>query len=204
MKNSGSFGICGLCGVRKGKAAMTAHLKQCLPSAANGSPRIPLMLLRVQAAYAPMYWMYVAAGCDAKLGQLDDLLRGVWLECCDHMSEFCTTARQEISMSRRLREVFYRQGIGMKHVYDFGTSTELMVYCAGFAEGTSVKPVVAARNEPPVWPCDICGETASSVCVECYEGGFCCIRHAKDHDCGEEMLLPVVNSPRMGVCGYTG
>ena len=26
----------------------------------------------------------------------------------------------------------------------------------------------------------------------------------RNHDCGEEAILPVVNSPRMGVCGYTG
>jgi hypothetical protein len=26
----------------------------------------------------------------------------------------------------------------------------------------------------------------------------------KDHECGEEMLLPMANSPRAGVCGYTG
>ncbi len=87
-------------------------------------------------------------------------------------------------MGHRMGEVFYRYGVGIKHVYDFGTSTELGVYFAGLTEGTTMK--------------------ASNICVECDEGGFCCVRHAKDHDCGEEMLLPVVNSPRMGVCGYTG
>lgn len=204
MKNPELFGICGLCGVRKGKRGMTGHLKQCLPSAANGSPRIPLLLLRVQAAYAPMYWMYMATGRDTKLGQLDVLLRRVWLECCDHLSEFYTTGRQEIPMSRRMSEIFYRHGVGIKHVYDFGTSTELVVCFAGLTEGVSAKPIVAPRNEPPDWRCDICGEPASTVCAECYEGGFNCMRHGKNHGCGEDMLLPVVNSPRMGVCGYTG
>jgi hypothetical protein len=34
---------------------------------------------------------------------------------------------------------------------------------------------------------------------------FYCEHHSEDHDCDEpEMLLPVVNSPRMGMCGYTG
>jgi hypothetical protein len=27
---------------------------------------------------------------------------------------------------------------------------------------------------------------------------------AGGHECGEEMLLPVVNSPRVAMCGYTG
>ncbi len=203
MKSQSLFGVCGLCGGRKTKNTMTVHLKQCLPNATNGSPRIPSMLLRVQASYAPMYWMYVTAGFDAKLGHLDDLLRHVWLECCEHLSEFYTKGRQEVSMNRRISEVFYGHGDGVKHVYDFGSSTELDVYFAGFAEGSSVKPAIAARNEPPVWPCEVCGEPAATVCVDCYEG-FSCAGHAKNHRCGQEMLLPVVNSPRMGVCGYTG
>ncbi len=33
---------------------------------------------------------------------------------------------------------------------------------------------------------------------------FFCDEHAEEHACEEESLLPVVNSPRMGVCGYCG
>jgi hypothetical protein len=34
---------------------------------------------------------------------------------------------------------------------------------------------------------------------------FVCARHAAEHTCAdEESFLPVVNSPRMGACGYTG
>jgi hypothetical protein len=37
------------------------------------------------------------------------------------------------------------------------------------------------------------------------ENPFYCERHAEDHDCDElEMILPVVNSQRMGVCAYAG
>jgi hypothetical protein len=38
------------------------------------------------------------------------------------------------------------------------------------------------------------------------ENPFYCGAHAEseEHECGEEALLPVVNSPRMGMCGYTG
>jgi hypothetical protein len=31
-----------------------------------------------------------------------------------------------------------------------------------------------------------------------------CQACAEDHECGEDMQLPVVNSPRVGVCGYAG
>ena len=38
------------------------------------------------------------------------------------------------------------------------------------------------------------GECEDFVCDQCLES----------HECGEEMVLDVVNSPRMGVCGYVG
>ena len=34
--------------------------------------------------------------------------------------------------------------------------------------------------------------------------GWLCDDYAEGHKCREEMLLPVVNSPRTGVCGYVG
>ena len=34
--------------------------------------------------------------------------------------------------------------------------------------------------------------------------GWLCDERAPDHPCGEGMLLPVVNSPRVGMRGYTG
>jgi hypothetical protein len=39
--------------------------------------------------------------------------------------------------------------------------------------------------------CRLCGQLISNPC-------------AAKHECGEEMLLPVLNSPRAGVCGYCG
>ena len=62
-----------------------------------------------------------------------------------------------------------------------------------------------ARNNMPDFRCK-CGKPATDVCTEClWEGnGFLCEKCAKSHECGEDMLLPVVNSPRMGMCGYTG
>ena len=206
MVKPSSFGICELCGVRKGKTAMMAHLRQCLPASAGGRPAKPALLLRVQPGRDPVFWLTVASGREARLGHLDGLLRKEWLECCDHMSEFYTAGRRNVSMNSRMAQVFASIGDRLNYVYDFGSSTELVISFAGLAEGTSEKPVVIARNEPPVWPCDVCKLPAASICSDCgYSGaGFFCTQHAKEHECGEDMLLPVVDSPRMGVCGYTG
>jgi hypothetical protein len=65
-----------------------------------------------------------------------------------------------------------------------------------------------ARNTPPVWPCAIWGEPATLLCSFCYADGvnpFACRKHKRRHACGErDGFMPVVNSPRMGVCGYCG
>jgi hypothetical protein len=65
---------------------------------------------------------------------------------------------------------------------------------------------VLARNEPPVIPCDKCGKPATQVCTQCMHAGegWLCDACAAQHDCEDPMFLPVVNSPRVGVCGYTG
>jgi len=206
MARQSWYGVCGLCGARVGKVAMGAHVRKCLVGASDGV-RSRVLLLRAQAVGAPMYWLDIAARPEAKLNALDGLLRGVWLECCGHLSEFSSGPRQEVGMTRTIDEVLGLSGSRLDYVYDFGSSTELVVSHSGVIEAAPEQGVrVVARNEAPAWPCDVCGRPASMLCVECvYDGrGFCCETHALEHPCGEDLLLPVVNSPRMGVCGYTG
>jgi hypothetical protein len=94
-------------------------------------------------------------------------------------------------------------------VYDFGSPTVLKVDVGPTRQGRlGQRPLrLLARNTPPVWPCEVCGEPAVDVCAACAEArgyGFLCDEHRQSHDCPEETLLPVVNSPRVGVCWYEG
>ncbi len=65
---------------------------------------------------------------------------------------------------------------------------------------------ILARNNPPVIACIVCGKPATKV-----EAGYdfgveehaYCDEHARKAK-DAEMMLPIVNSPRVGVCGYTG
>jgi hypothetical protein len=184
---------------------MAAHLHKCLPRTSGVVSE--MLLIRAQATGAPMFWLDCAVAPEAKLKDLDQLLRGTWLECCGHLSGFYATGRRKVSMNMRVGDALGSAGNRLGYEYDFGSTTELVITVSGEAQTASGRPVrVVARNEPPTWPCDACGEAATVVCAQCaYDGqGFCCADHALRHDCGEEMLLPVVNSPRMGVCGYTG
>jgi hypothetical protein len=94
------------------------------------------------------------------------------------------------------------------HEYDFGTTTELTLRVVserkGEFKGKSIQ--VLARNDPLTIICGSCRKIATQVCSQCiWSGeGWLCDECAPKHECGEDMLLPVVNSPRVGMCGYTG
>jgi hypothetical protein len=224
-----SYGICDLCGKRTTKAAMTRHLGSCLAEhePSRGKPT-RLFRLRIEDAYSPVYWMDVEMESGAALEELDDFLRGSWLECCGHLSAFYIGGAtymvpfyekgtvglygdpNERTMEVELGEVLSK-GDRFQHIYDFGTSTGLKLRVVDERQGRIGGETVRllSQNEAPVWECDVCGEVAGWICGFCMyerENPFYCEHHAEDHDCEEpgEMLLPVVNSPRMGVCGYTG
>ena len=99
-----------------------------------------------------------------------------------------------------------------RYEYDFGSTTELNLRVVSEREGAAQKgegddPVtILARNVPPVILCSVCGKPATKVAggydfdVEAHAYCNKCARRSGDAD----MMLPVVNSPRVGVCGYTG
>ncbi len=112
-------------------------------------------------------------------------------------------------MSARLRDVLARSDGRIVHEYDFGSTTRLKLDVKGTRRGRIGRQAVRllARNGPLTWPCAVCGVPATLVCAYGrYDPGnpFVCEEHAKGHGCEEgEGLMPIVNSPRSGVCGYT-
>jgi hypothetical protein len=62
-----------------------------------------------------------------------------------------------------------------------------------------------ARNNLPPFKCTWCSSSPEVICSICFD--FYCQKCRKNHGCqaqADEIILPVVNSPRMGVCGDTG
>jgi hypothetical protein len=118
------------------------------------------------------------------------------------------------SMKAKLGDVL-REGEAFTHEYDFGTTTALDLKVEAARQASSErgrkKIMVLARNNSPQITCDACNnKKATDVCSRClWEGrkAWLCDNCAPKHKCvredGEE-LLPVVNSPRVGICGYTG
>lgn len=229
MPKSTSSGKCRLCGELFAKAQMTRHLKSCLSrteaEGKSGKAGAPCFHLLVEATYIPIMWLHLEVPGSTLFGQLDRVLRDIWLECCGHMSAFrfpekaASSQRLMMDVEKQMREerklmsveVGKRLEPKMKlsYEYDFGSTTDLTIRVVEERPNTLDSPArirLLARNEPPDLLCVDCGKPAKLICVECAweSDGTYCTRCGKKHECGEDMLVPVVNSPRMGVCGYTG
>lgn len=203
-----SSGKCEICGQSAEKVAMARHFGECLPAHDGKGKTGRLVQLRFEAPGDPRYWLYVESRAEATLQHVDALLRRVWLECCGHMSAFYV-GQGEVAQGSRVGTVFSSKDLKFRYEYDFGSTTLLGGQVVGMREGISSRSPVRllARNDPPAWSCEECGASATTVCPFCLDegGGLFCEPHAEKHShAKEEVYLPVVNSPRMGVCGYTG
>ena len=122
-------------------------------------------------------------------------------------------SRGEVPMSRKAKAALEKNLI-LIYQYDFGSTTELRVKVMHeFPVKAAAPLVLLSRNEAPEIFCEKCGkEAAVEICIVCYgyeaEGLFCkkCAKkHEKEcDDFADYSAMPVVNSPRMGVCGYAG
>ena len=199
-----STGNCYLCGEKFGKTAMKTHLLKNHDEKDGGQE---CCLLKVEGRFDNNYWLYIDAPVEKTLSTVDSFLRKIWLECCGHLSEFFIDNYVPIGSGRKLGN--FAAGDKFFHQYDFGTTTETALTVIGNIRRAPQKKVVRllARNTPPVFHCEDCGKPADYFCVECAnktDNPFYCEKCCENHECGEEMLLPAVNSPRMGECGYTG
>tara|TARA_B100000315_G_C14533625_1_gene567361 strand:- start:173 stop:832 length:660 start_codon:yes stop_codon:yes gene_type:complete len=219
MVKQQSQGKCLLCNSLLGKAGMTKHLKSCIQNSVNHKKtnNKKFFHIMVEGQQSPEYWLHIKASANAKLNNLDGFLRDLWLECCGHLSVFEIEGRRyssspmkeynEKGMSRKLVDIL-NPNIKFFYQYDFGTTTALVLRVVSEVE-TEIKGKtiqLLSRNDPPLITCDNCKNDATHVCAECIylEEGWVCDECVPNHECGEDMLLPVVNSPRVGMCGYSG
>jgi hypothetical protein len=201
------MGTCQLCKRQTSKSQMARHVAGCAPEHDSPGARESIVQLRVEADGDPRYWLYLEARESAPLKQIDAHLRRTWLECCGHMSSF-RVGVSDLSMNSKIAAL-PGKGAKFSYEYDFGSTTALVGQVTGTRVGSLGRaPVrVLARNDPLEWRCAICPDPAVVVCPFCIYEDDClfCEAHARDHPCAkEEAYLPVVNSPRMGVCAYVG
>jgi hypothetical protein len=126
--------------------------------------------------------------------------------------KFMEKSNGEAPMSRKISEVFCK-GLKLKYRYDFGSSTALLLtVLEEYPAKADKRVILLSRNEPLEWLCDACKkEPATQICTihDWDEDVLFCAKCAEKHkkkceDFRDYAAMPVVNSPRMGVCVYEG
>jgi hypothetical protein len=220
--NSRFPGLCLYCSAEVTRTTAPAHLRECserkaaLKSTANKRQSVyqaEVYYLRAEATYLPEFWLDLEVRGDAQLQDLDDYLRAIWLECCGHMSAFTLGGwgTPQLAKEGFVGDVF-RHRAKIMHVYDFGTESWTTLKRLSVRQGqpATLRPIsLMVRNQLPEVVCLECGAPAQWLCSECVveedRMGFLCARHRKTHPHDNYGApLKVVNSPRLGLCGYMG
>lgn len=215
---SSSFGVCNYCGQQFSKMSIKKHLDKCDKRKKAGSEeRQGYFCISVQGYHEKEYWLYISVSANTTLKSIDKFLRDIWLECCGHLSSFSINGVNydssledsfgSKSMNVKVDKLFY-EGLEFMHEYDFGTPTTLKLKVISVYTDAKRRNGVElmARNVQPKIKCSYCEDDATQVCAQCIydDEGWVCDSCVENHECEEDVLLPVVNSPRVGVCGYCG
>jgi len=213
-------GKCAYCGQEVAKNTAAKHLAVCaqrqkaIAKIDNKNGEVETLYhLRIQAVDSDQFWLDLEMRGSAALKDLDNYLKAIWLECCGHLSKFSIGGWRgnEIPKSSRTDEIFESE-VKLTHIYDFGTTSETLIKMVGARKGkpTISRPIAfMIRNLMPEYECIECKKPAIWLCMECLieKGvwGTLCDDHAEIHpnnNYGEPVRL--VNSPRLGLCGYEG
>lgn len=203
MAANSSKGNCYLCGRLIAKSSFKRHALTAHPY--EGTDAQDCVVLKIENAGSKMYWLYLDISASSTLKTLDTFLRKIWLECCGHLSAFFDPHCGEIGMEQKISG--FPAGSSLLYKYDFGDTTQLRITVVGNSRRPKQRSAIRllGRNEAYRFACGKCGQDADWVCCECMwedVNPFLCEECSKEHE--QDFLLPVVNSPRMGVCGYCG
>jgi len=204
-KKTVTDGHCWLCGARITKASMWKHIQNA-HTPVQGTEECHV--LKIEGAEDRNFWLYVDIPSNKTLRDLDRFLRKIWLECCSHHLSAFRERHWEIAKTRALAGT--PVGAQLRYQYDFGSTTELSVSVVALTSREKQRGVVRllARNTLPTLACSECGQQAELICCECkgsnVESPFFCVGCYEKHEIHEQISLPIVNSPRMGECGFCG
>lgn len=234
MEELKSIGHCVFCNEVFDREAITRHLKTHFTKMEKTTASQNSYHIKVEndPRYGKSpYFLNLWVSDKAKFEDIDDFLRGIWLECCGHMSSFTDIETRkknkrnfnfldfdkenedEIDMSKKVSKLFYEKQ-KIEYQYDFGSTTTLLVTVVAILPIKAPKVItLLSRNEPLELLCETCKkEPATQICaVHGYgeEENIFCEKCAKKHakiceDFEDYAAMSIANSPRMGECAYEG
>ena len=212
-------GKCTYCQREMTRAGMGKHMADCpvrthaIAEANNGDGKLqPLYHLQVQDAWGGDFWLHLEMNGEATLKQLDRYLRAIWLECCGHLSEFYLEREYgtKAAMTRKIEQALSPGSVvshlRFRHVF----KNHCQNAWGSARQAADAPPDCADGPQQPagVYVHDV-RKPATYICLQCLNEdeatGELCDVHVKKHphhDYGDP--LPLVNSPRSGMCGYEG
>lgn len=201
-------GTCFLCKEKVSHRTITKHLAKCLKNNESHQPSEKENIFLIKIYCGKEFWLFIEMNSSAKLEDLDSYLRQIWLECCGHMSQFKINS-QRYSSDGGMSKIICRilpVDTDFDYEYDFGSTTWLKGKVISSRPGQLKNNIrLVARNHlPEDMVCAKCSKKPEVICTDCWE--LICESCKEEHNncSGEDFMLPVVNSPRIGVCGYCG
>lgn len=176
------------------------HLNECINIKNN-----ECFIIVDSKHYLNNYWLVLLCTSNVDLYCVDLFLRNVWLECCGHMSSFNENKYYD------LYRLFNDKKTKIHYEYDMGSTTHITLNIVGKDKIESIKNddvtiKLVARNNKPKLKCSKCKKKLASTVL--YEKIYCnkCLTNLENYmeDQLENMILPLVNSPRTGLCGFEG
>jgi hypothetical protein len=183
---------------------LSGHLLKIEKEASTQSPEVYCHIV----VEADLMFLHLLVKGNATMEKIDTFLREIWMECCGHLSEF-RNKNVEIEMSQKVKSIFGAK-VKFLYAYDFGSTTTVTLKgVKNYNIENNEDIILLSRNEPLEITCSGCGKKpVVDICIACHYKFYCkscSAKHKKEcEDFKDYAKMPVVNSPRMGVCGYTG
>ncbi|MGM0379809.1 MAG: IS1096 element passenger TnpR family protein [Bacillota bacterium] len=173
---------CNVCGKEYTNRGITRHLKSCPEIHKNDSEgNYKYYTLKIKDVYKTNFFLFINVSSEITLGQLDQFLRDIWVECCDHLSSFHYNNQYydinrftgSFSINLKLEKLLDKKN-SILYEYDFGSTTKLKIELKEefFDKKRDSLIEIYARNKMPKY-----------------------LKENYDNP---------ANSPRFGVCGYLG
>ena len=205
-------GKCYYCNKELNEKTIKRHMKNCSEikkkieelSSGNKKQRNQFMIAIKSKYDGNEYCIYLSIDENLSLLHIDQFLRDIWLECCEHLSAFKIKGKfyQDYSMDTRLKDILTINE-KFEYEYDFGSTTYLILEVVDVIEvpASFSQIEIIARNYEVKHCCAVCGveteyynyENDQWECKKCMD---------KNNDMISK--FDYCNSPRDGVCCYGG
>ena len=194
---------CQFCNIKFGTNAFKEHIADCICNSQNNKSGYLIEFISHSGILGKEYIMYAIFGTKCKFSHIDEFLKKRWCECCGHLSTLdkIVFLENEMAMTEIKFNILISKHVNVdqfRYQYDMGSTTTIFFRIVKKLDGieTNTNIELLYHNEPYKLKCK-CKKEALYI----YEGEKLCEECKEDVD-EPECALSIVNSPRVGMCGY--